>query len=89
MLFHGMYHEAAPYALARLRVLALLVALALLELAPKWAVVVVLLAALRRKKLVALDLLVWPAIAGLCLTTALPWLFRAAAMRDVLGDVRP
>jgi CubicO group peptidase (beta-lactamase class C family) len=87
MLFHGMYHEAAPYALARLRVLALLVALALLELAPKWAGVVVLLAALRRKKLVALDLLVWPAIAGLCLTAALPPLFRAAMLRDVLGDV--
>jgi hypothetical protein len=89
MLLHGLYHEAAPYAPARLRVLALIVALALVTFAPKWAAIVVVFAVLRRRKLVALDLLVWPAIAGLSLTTALPWLFTEAIQRDVLGSLHP
>lgn len=89
MLLHGQYHEAAPYALARLRALALLVAFALLGIAPKWAAVVVLLALVRRRRLVAIDLLVWPAIAGLSLTTVMPRLLFEAAQRDVLGMVHP
>jgi hypothetical protein len=89
MLLHGMYHEAASYTLARLRLLALSVALALLRFAPTWAAIVVLFAAVRRRKLVAIDLLAWPAIAGLSLTTALPWLFIEAMERDALGVIHP
>jgi hypothetical protein len=89
MLLHGQYHEAGSYTLARLRVLAVFVAIWLLGFAPKWAAVVVLLAFVRRRRLVALDLLVWPALAGLTLTTALPWLFFEAMQRDVLGTLHP
>jgi hypothetical protein len=89
MLLHGMYHEAAAYARARVRVLAVFVAFALLGFAPKWAAIVVLFAFVRRRRLVAVDLLAWPAIAGLSLTAALPLLVNEAAQRGVLGTVHP
>jgi CubicO group peptidase (beta-lactamase class C family) len=87
MLMHGWYHEAGSYTLARLRVLALLVAMVLVTFAPKWVVIVVVVAAVRRRRLVAIDLLLWPAIAGLALTEALPRLFVAGMQRGVLGTV--
>jgi hypothetical protein len=89
MLLHGLYHEAAPYAPARVRVLAVFVAFTLLGFAPKWAAIVVLFAFVRRRRLVAVDLLAWPAIAGLSLTAALPLLVNEAAQRGVLGTVHP
>jgi hypothetical protein len=89
MLLHGMYHEAAAYGRARVRVLAVLVAVALLGFAPKWAAIVVVFAVVRRRRLVAVDLLAWPAIAGLSLTAALPWLVNEAAQRGVLGMFHP
>jgi hypothetical protein len=72
-----------------MRVVAVLGAIALLGFAPKWAAIVVLFALVRRRRLIAVDLLVWPVLAGLSLTTALPWLLVQAGQRNVLGTVHP
>ncbi len=81
------YAEAAPELPARAFVAALAIAEYLLRLAPLWAVVVIVLAAIRRRRLVARGLLLWPAIAGLCVTTLLPYAFFRAARDQVLGLV--
>ena len=58
----------------------------LLQLAPLWCVAFVLLRLVRRQSLAGASLVVWPAIAGLCLL-AMPALLQAAFGRDALGRV--
>jgi CubicO group peptidase (beta-lactamase class C family) len=82
------YAEAAAFWPARARVLALTIAIGLLHLAPLWAVGVLGLAVLQRRRVAAPGLLLWPAIAGLCVL-AFPRVFVAAAIGEELGDVTP
>jgi len=88
MVGGGAYAEAASWWPARAKVIALGIAVLLLELAPVWAVGVLLLAIVRRRRVVAIELTLWPAIAGLCFV-AMPQLFIEAAQAQVLGDVHP
>ena len=87
MLFHGAYTEAASGMVAHARLIALGAGLQILHLAPLWSALALALA-LRRRRRVATDLLVWTAIAGLA-CRALPVLFFGAAMRDAVGTVHP
>jgi hypothetical protein len=82
------YAEGAAWWPARVKVHALLLAFALLQIAPWWAAIVFAVAAFFRQRVVAPDLVVWPAVAGLCVL-AFPRLFFEAAMRDVLGVAHP
>lgn len=88
MVAHFAYAEAATWWPARARVIALAIALFLLQSAPLWAVGVLVIAALRRRRVVAAGLIVWPAIAGLCMAV-LPRLFVEADRSEVLGIVHP
>src|SRR5262249_24700168 len=82
------YAEAAAWWPARLRILGLGAALWLLELPPPWGALVLVLAIARRGRVVALDLALWPTIAGVYML-AFPRLVHEAGMRNVLGDVHP
>ncbi len=82
------YHEAAAYGPARWRTIALGIAVVLLQLAPVWAAAALAWCLVRRSRVVALDLLLAPAIAGLALS-ALPRLAAAAELRQVSGECNP
>jgi CubicO group peptidase (beta-lactamase class C family) len=77
-----MYAESGSWWLARVRLKALGLALLLLQLAPLMAGIEIVLAARRRREIA---LVLWPALAGVCLG-AVPRLMFAAAMRDELGE---
>jgi hypothetical protein len=79
------YAEAGAWAPARLRLVALRVALWILAVAPIWAV---FLLGSRRGGIAAFKLALWPAIAGVCLF-AFPRIANEAGMRGVLGEVHP
>lgn len=79
------YGEPAAWWLARLRALAILFALTLLQLSPLLLGARLGIAALQGRRVLAPGLTVWPAIAGLCLV-ALPWFVVEASNRLVLGE---
>jgi CubicO group peptidase (beta-lactamase class C family) len=82
------YAEAAAWAPARLRYIALRVAVWLLGIvAPMWALFM-LGYARGRGGMTAFKLALWPAIAGVCLV-AFPQIANAAGERGVLGEVHP
>jgi len=83
------YAEAGSWWwLARIRLAAVELAVWLLLLAPIWTAGMLVLAALRRRRPIAIDLAVWPAVAGGC-SIALPWLLFAAVERADLGAIGP
>ena len=88
MISGSTYAEEAAWWPARARVNALALALTLLYLAPTWAVGVLILAALRRRRPIALGLLLWPAVAGLCMV-GFEHVFTVAAYAQVLGVIHP
>ena len=88
MVSSMMYAEGAAWWPARLRATALDLAMLLVRVAPLWALGVFVYAALRRRRVVAAGLLVWPALASLCLV-ALPWVFVEAWDAQVIGEVHP
>jgi hypothetical protein len=88
MVSGSLYAEAGTWWLARARVLALGLAVMLLQIAPLWAVIAFGGAAVRGRPFSTTGLVVWPAVAGLSLL-ALPRLFVEAAIREVLGVVHP
>ncbi len=88
MIAMGTYAAAGSWWLARLRCTALEVALILIQLAPLYAIGATLIAAIRRRRVIAIGLLAWPALAGACLF-ALPWFLQGAALAGVLGVVHP
>jgi len=82
------YAEEAAWAPARLRLVALRVAVWLLGVvAPLWAVCL-LYYGRGRGCMAGFKLALWPAIAGACLV-AFPRLATEAGMRDLLGEVHP
>ncbi|NVB82764.1 MAG: beta-lactamase family protein [Kofleriaceae bacterium] len=85
MIVGLLYAEAASWWPARLRALAIVASMILLQLAPLLLGVKLGLAAIRRGRLLAPGLTAWPAIAGLCVV-ALPRLFEAAGERQVFGE---
>jgi CubicO group peptidase (beta-lactamase class C family) len=88
MIAHFAYAEAAAWWPARVRATLVLVAVMLLQLAPIWAAVMLVVAILKRGRVAALELALWPAIAGLCML-GFPRLVREAALAEVLGEVTP
>lgn len=80
------YGEQASRQAATWRVRVLTGAAFLLQLAPVWCVAFVLLRLVRRRSLAGASIVVWPAIAGLCML-AMPALLSAAFGRDALGRV--
>jgi hypothetical protein len=82
------YAEAASGSIARAQLTALRIAMGLLELAPLWLLAVLVLGVVRRRRVVAFDLALWPAIAGLC-AIALPRLVIEADNLEVIGERHP
>ena len=80
------YAERSSHAVARVRLWLLAAASFALQLAPLYALVVLVLSALLRRSLRGTALVVWPALASLSFTTT-TLLLRAALARDELGDV--
>ena len=87
-VIHGMYAEAAPWWPARIRAFLLSLAIALMQIAPVWSAMQYAVAALSRRRPIATDLLVWPALATVCLLAANRLMYEAA-IRDELGECRP
>lgn len=82
------YGEAAPYWLARVRLLALDFTMLLLTFAPFWAAVLLLVDRMRREKLLPRSLVLPPAITGIA-CFALPRVLEAAFDSGVIGLVHP
>ncbi len=82
------YAEADSQLSAQLRLVALALGLKLIQLAPLWAVTVLVLGALRRRRVVPTSVALWPAIAGLC-CYAIPRLLDRAFFSGVIGEVHP
>jgi len=80
------YGEQASRQAATWRVRVLTAASLLLQIAPVWCVAFVLLGVVRRRSLAGCSIVIWPAVAGLCLL-AMPVLLQAAFGRDALGRV--
>jgi CubicO group peptidase (beta-lactamase class C family) len=88
LLASFLYGEAATGWIAQLRYLALGLTLALLQVAPIWAVIVLGLGALRRRRILPTALALWPAATGLsCL--AMSMLLGRAFFSGVIGTVHP
>jgi CubicO group peptidase (beta-lactamase class C family) len=83
-----LYGEAATGWIAQLRYMALGLTLALLQFAPIWAVIVLGLGALRRRRFLPASLALWPAATGLC-CLALATLLGRAFFSGVIGTVHP
>ena len=88
MLMSFLYGEAATGWIAQLRYIAFGLTLFLLTLAPLWAIVVLGLGALQRRRLMPSSLVVWPAVSGLC-CFALSTLIGRAFFMGVIGIVHP
>jgi CubicO group peptidase (beta-lactamase class C family) len=84
----GGYAEAAEWRPARLRLVALIVALGLMRLAPIFAAASFIIALVRRRPMPARSLVLWPAVANFAFT-AMPIVYVEAATRQVLGEVHP
>ncbi|MEO8699577.1 MAG: serine hydrolase domain-containing protein [Kofleriaceae bacterium] len=82
------YAEAGSWAHARVRSGAVAIAFLVLQYYPAWAVLVLVFAAIRRRRAEALDLLLAPAVASLCLTV-LPQLLFRASLGQHMGEVHP
>lgn len=80
------YAEEAALWPARIRYLALGCAMLLLRFAPLFAVGVLALGAIRRRRVLPTSLVIWPAIAGLC-TYGFPWILQRAFLAGSIGDV--
>jgi CubicO group peptidase (beta-lactamase class C family) len=85
-----LYAEGGSYALARLRYIALDLAVFLVKAAPLWAVLVLLASAIvpARRGRVPPGMVAWTAIASLSASTFMPLLF-IAFDRAVIGGVHP
>lgn len=88
MLMSFLYGEGRAWWPARLLHAALSLTMLLLAAAPVWAACVLAYCALRRRRVLPLSLIMWPAIAGLC-CSAMPHLLFAAFFRAVIGIVHP
>jgi len=88
LLSHGRYGEATWWWLAKTRVWALVFAIVLLGVAPLFAVGVLGAAALQRRTVPALGLVVWPAIAGLAFDLV-PQCIALARVRGGLATLHP
>jgi CubicO group peptidase (beta-lactamase class C family) len=88
LVAHGVYGEATSWWLVRLRAIVLVVAIVLLALAPLFALGVLGAAAVRRRAVPALGLVVWPALASVAFDLIGHCLGQAGA-RHVLGVVHP
>ncbi len=88
LLAHGVYGEPTSWWLVRVRSIVLVAAIVLLALAPLFAAGVLGAAALRRRAVPALGLVVWPALAGLAFDL-IPHCLGQAGARHVLGVVHP
>jgi CubicO group peptidase (beta-lactamase class C family) len=88
MVLSFLYAEAVPGLPAQLRFFALVIVMVLLRLAPLWAVGVLGVGAIQRRRVLPYSLVVWPALAGLC-CFALPNLLGRAFLDGVIGSVHP
>lgn len=82
------YGEAAGWWTAWYRYTALTVTMILLHVVPLWAVVMLGLAAIQRRRLLPLSLVLWPAIAGLA-CFAMPRVLERSFFHGVIGIVHP
>ena len=82
------YAEAASWWPAWFRYAALSIAMMLLKIAPLWAAGVLLLGAVRRRRVIPHALVVWPAVAALACAAISPCL-ELAFMDGVIGLVHP
>jgi CubicO group peptidase (beta-lactamase class C family) len=82
------YGEAASWWTAWYRYAALTLTMLLLHIAPLWAAAMLGLAAIQRRRLLPLSLILWPAIAGLS-CFAMPDVLGFAFMHGVIGIVHP
>jgi CubicO group peptidase (beta-lactamase class C family) len=88
MITGFLYAEAAASLPAQLRYIAVSFTLALLAIAPLWCAAVLAYSALRRRRVLPPSLVLWPALAGLCLF-AVPRVLTACFHRAVIGTVHP
>ncbi|HTL34570.1 MAG TPA: serine hydrolase domain-containing protein [Kofleriaceae bacterium] len=88
MLMSFLYAEGRPWWPARLLYAAVSLTLLLLGIAPLWASCVLAYCVIRRRRVLPLSLILWPAIAGLS-CSAMPHLLFAAFHRAVIGIVHP
>jgi len=82
------YGEAMAWWPARLRYAALSLAMLLLDLAPLWAVGVLALGIVLRRRVMPHGLVLWPAVAALTYLV-LPWMLWVSFGRGVIGEVHP
>jgi CubicO group peptidase (beta-lactamase class C family) len=82
------YAEAAPRRHAQARYLASSLAFGLINFAPLWAAIALALDVLRRRRVVAPGLVLWPAVAGLSCVAMGPAL-EACFYHGVIGVVHP
>ena len=82
------YGEAATGWLAQLRYVALGLTYSLLQVIPLWAAGTLAFGALRRRRVLPMSLVVWPAVAGLAVR-ACPLLLGHAFLSGVIGVVHP
>jgi CubicO group peptidase (beta-lactamase class C family) len=82
------YAEAASWWPAWFRYIGLWVAMLLLRIAPLWAAGVLLVGAVRRRRVIPHSLVLWPAVAGLSCAAISPCLERAF-LEGVIGVVHP
>ncbi|HEV7553964.1 MAG TPA: serine hydrolase domain-containing protein, partial [Kofleriaceae bacterium] len=88
MVMSFLYAERGSYGLARVRYVALDIAIFVVGLVPVWAVVVLLASAIGRRRRVPPGMLAWPTIASLSASTFMPLLFTAFD-HAVVGAVHP
>jgi CubicO group peptidase (beta-lactamase class C family) len=82
------YGEAAGWWTAWYRYTALTLTIILLHLAPLWAIGMLGLAAIQRRRLLPLSLVLWPAVAGLS-CFAMPRVLQQSFFHGVIGSVHP
>ena len=87
-LFGFTYVEPGSETLARLGYGGLGLAMAMLELAPLWALVILLAGLLHRRRVLPTSVVLWPAVAGLC-CKAIPLLLDHAFFSAVIGKLHP
>jgi CubicO group peptidase (beta-lactamase class C family) len=89
VMFTGFeYGEAAGWWTAWYRYAALSVTMVLLHVAPLWAAVMLGIAAIQRRRILPLSLMLWPALAGLS-CFAMPLALQQSFFRGVIGIVHP
>jgi CubicO group peptidase (beta-lactamase class C family) len=88
MVTSFMYAEAESWGWARARYVALGIAISALDVIPILAVLVLVVEAVRRRRVVPVGLVAWPTIASLCCATFMP-LLGSAFEHAVIGTVHP